>query len=379
MTMKRELAVTTDPSAYDEDEINDYAIANGYNTSNDWITYQSGATHTPAFKSLRVLSFSQNPNRSVIIEESIDQVAAASIFAGTDSISGQFETAFRGWDFHLSGLLMGALGYQEPATVASTSGHNAGYSYTLAMSPATLALKVVDNQARDTTGSNNVSGSTTVYRGVGITGFNLGLNVKEEIRATVNWIARRAEAYDLPYNTDSTINGDPCIFHNQTLKWTPTAGSAETMKCKGFTMNLSRTMDQDNFYIGSEFLQGLYYNGLTNLGGDITLGPGDWQRIRTMITGATTGGVNTLDSGKQEFTGVSASGTVLANAIPSGKFEIVLHSTDGTKEVGKITCDVAKLTEANISVQGQNQFSKTINWQAQVNSTDKFTIEVYQP
>jgi len=379
MVANRELCITTDESCYDSDEVDNYNIAPGYNTANDWITYQSGATHTPAFKSLRVDSFSEAPNRSVIIEESIDQVAAASIFGGVDSITGNFACNFRGWDFHLNGLLLGALGLQTPASVASNTAHNAGYKYELAMAPATLALKIVDNQATDTTGSNNVLGTTTIYRGVGITGFNLGLNAKETVKATVNWLAKRAEAFDIGYNTTSTINGDPAIFYNAVLKWTPTAGSAETMKCKGFTMDLSRTMDTDNIYIGSEFLQGLYYNGLTALGGQITLGPGDWQRIRTMMTGATTGGVNTLDEGKREFLGDAATGNVLANAIPSGKLEVIMHTADGSKEVAKITCNMAKLTEAARDVSGQNMFNKTVNWQAQINTTDKFEIEVYQP
>jgi hypothetical protein len=98
-----------------------------------------------------------------------------------------------------------------------------------------------------------------------------------------------------------------------------------------------------------------------------------------MMTGATTGGVNTLDEGKREFLGDAATGNVLANAIPSGKLEVIMHTADGSKEVAKITCNMAKLTEAARDVSGQNMFNKTVNWQAQINTTDKFEIEVYQP
>jgi hypothetical protein len=378
--VSRELALTTDPSVYDEDEIDDYVITPGYNTTSDWITYSSGATHTPAFKTIRVNSFSDAANRNSIIEESIDQVAAATVYAGTYSSSGQFEAAFRGWDFATSGLLLGALGNQTPEVVASNTAHGAGLKYILAMTAMPLALKIIDEQATDTTGSNTVSGTTTVFRGVGITDMEISLNVKEYAKTTFKWIARRAEAYDIGYNsTLSTISGEPAIFYNAVLKWTPEGGSAETLKCKGFTMSLARTMDQDYFFIGSEFLQGLYYNGLTDLGGQITLGAGDWQRIRTMLVGKTTGAAdgNVLDETKQEFFGSAAASTVLANAIPSGKFEITLHKPDGTKEVAKITCDNAKLTEMSRSVQGRNQFEKTITWKAQINDTDKFAIEVY--
>ncbi len=380
----RELAITTDPSAYDQDEIDDYAITPGYSTANDYITYSSGATHTPAFKTIRVNSFSDTANRNSIIEESIDQVAAATIYAGTYSSSGEFEAAFRGWDFATSGLLLGMLGNQTPTNVAANSAHGAGLKYVLAMEAMPLALKVIDEQATDTSGSNDVHGTTTIYRGVGITDTQINLNVKEYAKTTFKWIARRAEVFDAAYNsTNNTVNGEPAIFYNAVLKWTPEGGSVETLKCKGFNMSLARTMDQDYFFIGSEFLQGLYYNGLTDLGGQITLGAGDWQRVRTMIAGKTTAAAdgNVLDQTKQEFFGEVNSGTgattVLANAIPSGKFEIILHKPDGTKEVARITCDKAKLIEMSRSVQGRNQFEKTVSWKAQINDTDKFTIEVY--
>ena len=371
--VNRELAVTLDPSAYSATEIENYTIAPGYDTANDYITYQNGDTHSNAFSTLRVTSFNYTSARNQIIEESIDQVAAASVFGGTYLPTGTFELNFRGWDMHLSGFLQAALGAQTPASVASNSAHGAGYSYELAQTPATLAVKMVDEQASDGTGT----GKTLVFRGVGVTSFNLALNVGDTVKATCNWIARRAEAFDTAYNTNSAITGDPAVFYNAKLKWTPDGGSVEVMKCKGFTMDINRTMDQENFFVGSEFLQGLIYNGLTNLGGTITLGAGDWQRIRTMIVGSTTD--NVLDEGNKEFTGEASAGTVLSNAIPSGTFEITLHTPDGSKEVAKITADVAKLTEASADAAGRNQFNKTINWTAQINATDKFTIEVYNP
>ncbi len=365
--VSREVAVTTDPYCYDPTETDEYNITAGYSTANDYITYVSGATHTPTFVSLRVNSFNYTPSRSVINEESFDNVAPAYVMAGGYSLEGSFEANFRGWDFHLSNLLLGALGNQTPASVASNASHGAGYTYELAQQPATLALKLVDEQGN----------GTVIYRGVGITSFNINLQMNQLCTSTVNWIAKRAEPYDVGYNTLSTISGDPAPFYNPTLKWTPEGGSAETMKCKGFTMNMERPMDRENMYLGSPFLQGLYYNGLTTLGGTITLGPGEWSRIRTMMAGSET--ANVLDEGKREFYGSVATGNVIANSIPSGQFDIILHSPDGTKEVTKITANVAKLTEASADASGRNMFNKTVNWQAQINETDKFTVEVYNP
>ena len=51
MVNRREICVTNDPYAYDATEIDDYAIADGYSTANDWIAYQDGShAHTNAFK-----------------------------------------------------------------------------------------------------------------------------------------------------------------------------------------------------------------------------------------------------------------------------------------------------------------------------------------
>ena len=89
---QREVCITTDPYCYDDTETNDYNIAAGYSTANDWIAYQDGGhVHTPAFKSLRVNSFNYTPSRDVINEESFDNVAPAYVIGGMDNLSGSFE------------------------------------------------------------------------------------------------------------------------------------------------------------------------------------------------------------------------------------------------------------------------------------------------
>jgi len=344
---KRELAIATDPTAYDN--IGGAAIAVKYDTANDYIG--NAGSHGTVFQTIRVTSFQQNANREVIIEESIDQVAASAVYGGTYSASGSFEAGFRPQSFQSSNLLMGIMGLQ---TVTSNN-------YKLSQIPATLALKVVDEQASTA----SIKGTTVIYRGVGITSFELNLNVKEYARCTINWIARQAEVYDVFYNSNTAISDEIAVFYNAVLNF-----GANKLLCKGMTLTLNRQMDQDYFYIGSEFLQGLYYNGLTDLGGTITLGAGDWTRIRTMIAGSGTDAM--LDVGKTEFTGNTA------NAIPEGKLEVILMSTDGTTQVAKITVDSCKLTEASSSVQGRNQFEKTVNWKAVLNpaASKDFTVHI---
>ena len=120
MVNRREICVTNDPYAYDSTEIDDYNIADGYSSANDWIAYQDGAhAHTNAFNTLRVQSQDESVSRDTIVEEATDQVAAASVFGGTLSLTGGFSGAWRGYDFHSSGLMLGIMGWQTPATITN--------------------------------------------------------------------------------------------------------------------------------------------------------------------------------------------------------------------------------------------------------------------
>lgn len=376
MVNRREICVTNDPYAYDSTEIDDYNIADGYSTANDYITYQhAGHANTGTFKTLRVQSQDESVSRDTIVEEATDQVAAASVFGGTLSLTGGFSGAWRGYDFHSSGLMLGIMGWQTPATIANpATGFSAGYRYEFAMAPATLALKYVDEQA------NAGGGVTRVYRGVGITSANISLRAKQYVTLDAQWMARRVEVFDLPYPSQTEPNGDPALFYNAVLKWTPEGGSEETFKCQEFTMNMARPIDTDDFMIGSQFLNSLTYNGLTDLGGNITLSPADWDKLRAMMAGTTDDTKNTLDDGKREYFGSVTNTTtsnVLANAIPSGQLVIFLHTPNGGQVIGRITAMSCKLTEASASAQGRQKYTKTVNWKAQINNTDKFYIDVW--
>ncbi len=395
---KREICITTDPSAYDENIIDGYVITRGYMAgvnptwafaTADLVGYPTLAAlpMSPLFKTLRVQAHTDAVSREPIKEEATDQVAAASIFGGTANITGSFNGAWRGWDFATTGLILGIMGYQTEAATTNVETKIAGYRYELTMIPATLAIKIVDEQAKNN--NTGIRGTTSVYRGVGITSFELTLAAKQYAQFTCQWLARQVEVYDAAYNTNSNPSGDPALFYNAVLKWTPKnsagapTGSAQTFKCSNFTMTVGRTIDQDAYMIGSQFLYDLIYNGLTNLGGQITLAPSDWDKIRAMMAGTTSDSINEIDQGKMEYFGVAsnvtANSTVLANDIPAGKFEILLHTPNGQRVVTAITCDTAKLLSMNRDIQGRQRINKTLNWEAIINNEDKFYVDVFPP
>jgi len=195
-------------------------------------------------------------------------------------------------------------------------------------------------------------------------------------------MARRVEVFDLPYPSETEPTGDPALFYNAVLKWTPEGGSVETFKCLEFTMNIARPIDTEDYCIGSQFLNALAYNGLTDLGGDIQLSATDWDKLRAMMAGTNNDAINTLDEGRREFFGEvtnTTTTTVLANAIPSGQLEIFLHKPDGSQVVSRILAESCKLIEATASAQGRQKYTKSLKWKAIINNTKNFYIDVWAP
>jgi hypothetical protein len=378
MTNRRELCVTTDPYAYSTYEVDGYAIADEYDTVNDYITYQHTAFgNTPAFTTVRVETQNEKISRDTIVEKSTDQVAAASIFGGVINLTGGFTAAFRAWDFATSGLLVGIMGEQTPTSIANPgTAFTAGLRYQFTSTPSSLAFKYVDEQA------NVGTGVTRIYRGAGITQANITLRAKQYTTVDVQWMARRVEYFDAPYPSETEPLGDPAMFYNAVLKWTPDGGSVETFKCSEFTINVARPIDTDNYMNGSQFLNGLLYNDLIDLGGSITIDPKDKDRFRAILVGTTNVSYNTLDEGRKEFFGEvtnTTTTTVLANDIPSGKMEIFLHTPGGTKVVGRILSEQCKLTEGTADAQGRQKYNKTATWKAVINNVYGFYIDAWNP
>lgn len=360
MAVNREIAIAPDPWAYSSTTIESAIAADGIGVKGDWT-------------SIRVNSMSITADRDKILEEAIDTVAPASVYAGANKVSGQFEGALRFKSVKDSGLLEAIMGkgslIGSKAQPSLPGGSNATFtSYAMTMEPATIKIRIVDEQARRTDGM----GYIKVFRGVGVQGAELSLNVKEYAMIRCNWVGRRAEVYDISTSADyqnitSTIPGEPSIFYDAVLRF----GSA-TLKCKGITISINRPIDQDLFYIGSQFLQDLVYNGITELGGNLALGAPEYTIVRQMLAGSTSSGINTLDQGATEFAGNNA------NAIPGGKLELYFRNPAGDTTVGIMIIDEAKLTQASASVQGRNQWEKQVQWTGIIdaNNGKNFTIYV---
>jgi len=361
MALIREIAIAPDPTAYDYSVIESKIAADGLGSTGDWT-------------SIRVNSMSITADRDKIMEEAIDTIAPSSVYAGADKVSGQFEGALRFLSYHDSGLLEAIMGqgscamngesailYSLPSEVGGSIPDSTFASYQMTMQPATIKIRIVDEQARRTDGI----GYVKLFRGVGVMGTELTLNVKEYAMARCNWVGRRAETYSSGVeNITSTITGEPSIFYNAVLKF-----GGQTLRCKGITVSINRPIDQDLFYIGSEFLQDLVYNGITELGGQITLGAPEYTVIQNMLAGSAVN--NTLDQGHTEFYGD------LDNSVPGGSLYLYFRNPAGTKTVGLILISEAKLTQATASVQGRNQWEKQVQWTGIIDANNNKNMYVY--
>lgn len=397
VVIAREIAVARDVYAYTALEGNDINLT-GCSGS-----YAPLSANKSNWTSIRVNSMSDTANRDKIQEEAIDSVAPAAVYAGSFGCTGQFEGAIRWKSFHGCGLLEGILGKDSMIASAFNStfsdekyaeeGSDQWYdikadgtkqkfstdfaSYQMTMQPYPLAIRVVDEQAK--TGVNQY-GMVKIYRGCAISSAELTLNVKEYSMIRCSWIGRRAETYTkvdaaategkwatYVTNITSTIPGQPSMFYNAVLGF-----GTSKLKATGITISINRPINQDLFYIGSQFLQDLVYNGITELGGTLTLGSPEYETLKIMLSGSAESNIETLDQGKQEF------GGTLANEIPSGVLTLYFRSPDGTATAGYIRIDEAKLTEASMSVQGRNQWEKSVNWSGIIDANNKknFTILV---
>lgn len=287
-------------------------------------------------------------NRNPMSEEAMDITVAADIVAGTYGLTGTVETPLRK-DAATKMLFKSLCGNDATAN-----------TFLLTQTPVELALRIVDEQA------NKGAGTTTYYLGVGMSSVEISLNVKEYAKCKWSWIGRRGITdTGTPTNDTTTVfTAHPMlVFYNAVLK----IGTA-TIEAKGVTLKIERKFDQDYYYIGSQFLQGLYMNGITTIGGSMTLGASEWSLLQQVITGVATTGVQALDASHNEFDGT------LTNATAGGTLTLTLRGpAAGTAQV-TITAANTIITDMNRSVQNRNMWEKSVSFQCAMPTASAFSV-----
>lgn len=298
-------------------------------------TYGDGATGG-SWEKIRVTGMGDPVNRNPTFEEACDISVASYAAGGVYKVSGTVDALFRFASF--APILESLLG--------STTGE---FSDT----PKSFAFCIGDDQA----------GTQTAYYGCGISSMELTFSVKEFVKAKMTWIGQKGTVVSgvSPDWVADPTSDLPAVFYNAII-----AVDGTPIRAKNVTLKIDRKFDEDYHYIGSPMLQGLYMNGQTELGGTITLGSGQWTELQNVLAG---GSGNSITANML----TTSAGTENLNELYTGSLVISLHDLNGNA-LGTITAGNIVFTEMNRSVQGRNQWDKTVNFRVVLPTNDAFVI-----
>lgn len=308
-------------------------------------------TAPTGYTRLRSAQFGDVVNRNPISEEAMDVSVASEVEAGTYGLTGTIETALRR-DPSTQVLFGSMMGVQDTGTDEGT--------FYLTQTPQEFSIRVTDEQAR---ASGITTGTSVYYVGCGMSSCEISLNVKEYAKCKWSWIGRRGITVHTPANDGTTTFDDfpMLVFYNAVL----TLDTA-TIKATGVTLTIDRKFNQDFFYIGSQFLQGLIMNGMTTLGGTLNLAADEWSLLSRTINGTTSAG--SLDGTHTEFTGANA------NGLAAGSLALTLKTPDATDTEVVITATHCRITNMNRSVQNRNMWEKSVSFQCAMPTTAAFSV-----
>ena len=322
---------------------------------------------------MRVTQFSDPINRQPAIEETLKLKAAAAVIGGPYKVGGGFEGFFRPKNMMWAvSAMMGYPGNTQAASDDPFGAYNAAspkkLEMTLGSQPRALTLRVGDDQAYGTGNSGVGNGRIIQYGGVGVKSMELSMTVGAAATAKFGWIGKHATIIepsagdttfgDISGYIDSTEEGS--YFYNGVVQTSDDGNVWYDCEAKGFTMTIDRKFDENYYTLGTPYLRDLIINGLTSLNGTITFGSKQWDALRQTIIGNITDPV--LEP--------------LDNPIFGKYARLKLFDPTGATSTCCFAINNMKYIEFNRSVQGRNQFEKTLNWQASLKTDDDFKITI---
>ncbi|MCK9459950.1 MAG: phage tail tube protein [Proteobacteria bacterium] len=335
----------------------DRLVAIAINSTSDYGVTTIGTDIAGTYYKFRGSADTDGVNRTPISEENMDTMAPGEIDGGGYAVTGNIDGTLR-TDPGTLNLISCFMGVQA-------SGTTAGTYYMTNIPLTTCTLLVYDEQANDN------AGVATYYTGVGMTSMEISCKVEDYAKLKFAWIGRRAITVHGALSaapTEPTWTSFPMsVYYNAVLTFGGTV-----LQTKGITVKAERKYAQDYRFLGSQFLQGLYINGMSNLSGTMDIGAGEWDLVSQIINGSSIGGA--LDSGHTEFDGS------LANTMASGELKLKFYRPAGSGATNGLllTVTIAKcvVTDFNRSVQNRNMWEKTVNWKAALPTSADFSITV---
>lgn len=291
----------------------------------------ASGTYTP----IKVTSVSDDVDRGVLIEETIDEYLATSAYGGALAISGSIEGNLRSNQFR--NLIYSVMG-DEAGT---------GYPYTYSFGiPQPITIRI---------GEDTGSSVETQYVGGVINSMNLSFEAKEFVKGTFNFIAKNVTDTSTTFDNAVTyVNEEPLIFYRAGITF---AGDS-TIGVKSLSLDIDRGVDTDQFVLGDFTLRRIAMTSQTAATGSMTLVESEYDELKRAMYG------------DDESTSISA-----CNPVGQGTLIIECKTVCGDSSM-LITCPVAILTKSARSFSGKSEVEKTVDYTIISDPDTPFTIVV---
>ena len=208
-------------------------------------------------QAVRATEFSISVDHNVIYLEDFETFNPYDAEYGTISIGDSFTM------YAIKGQINDVL-----EALFGTETYDGEYSYSLSV-PKSLQVEVgtEDNVAYN-------------LKGVLLTSVELSFDVKDVMKFTGNYIAKSIE--EVTFSAATPSAGRPYIIWNTSI-----SVGGTTLKAKEFSMTINRGIDEDNYVIGSRYLDGISV-GSTEVSGSVTLEASQVAELKRALFGSTT-------------------------------------------------------------------------------------------
>lgn len=232
--------------------------------------YGSGTATTTGVK---ITSSSNEEDRGLMYEESIDSLIKNDAHGGALKASGTLEGLLR--PQQLRDIIYAFLGTETVGAGVK--------DYTFSQAPKPLVLEVGDITA-------SATGVERVFTGVGIKSFNMAMEAKEYVKATMEWVAKSYS--DVAYNPPTYSDEAPVVFWRAQVS----VGGDTTIPIKSMNLNSDGKINDDEFVLNDFELFRLVRNGIVEVTGDMTFSEVEYNELNRAIYGSTDGtSVSTLN------------------------------------------------------------------------------------
>lgn len=280
-----------------------------------------GTLSTGTYTAIKVTSVSDDVDRGLLIEETIDDFLPSAAYGGALACSGSLESNVRSNQF--KNLIYSIMGDET----------GSAYPYTYKFgTPQPITIKI---------GEDTGSQIETSYVGGVINSLSLAFEAKEFVKATYNFIAKDVQDTSASFDDAvSYVNEDPIIFYRAAV----TFAGDESIGIKSLSLDIDRGIDTDQYVLGDFTLRRIAMTSQTTTTGSITLTEDEYDEMKRAMYGST-----------------SATSISDSNPVGQGVLVIDCKTVSGDNSI-KITCPVSVFSKAARSMSGKSEVGKTLDF-----------------